>query len=127
MRILIADDNLEIRSALRLLIKQEPGMTVVTEAVDTVSLLASTAVTRPDLILVDRELPGNEPASGDLFKSLREIDGKAAIVSMSSRSDDRLEALTVGADCFVCKGDEPGKLLAVLRKFQDKGSKGGKD
>ncbi len=127
MRILIADDNYEIRSALRLLIEQEPGMTVVTEAVDTATLLASAAVTRPDLILVDQELPGYEPGSGDLFSSLREVNGKAAIVSMGSRSEDRLEALTVGADSFVCKGDEPGKLLVVLRKYCDAGSKGGKD
>lgn len=127
MRILIADDNYEIRSALRLLIEQEPGMTVVTEAVDAVTLLVSAAATQPDLILVDRELPGHVPGNGNLIRSLRASDGKAAIVSMSSRSDDRLEALTVGADCFVCKGDEPGKLLAVLRKFQDKCLEGGKD
>ena len=126
MKILIADDNYEIRSALRLLIEQEPGMTVVTEAVDAVTLLSSAAVTRPDLILLDSDLPG-ESDDGELIKSLHQANGKAAIVSMSSRREDRSAVLAKGADSFVCKGDEPGKLLAVLRSYIENGSKGGKD
>jgi DNA-binding NarL/FixJ family response regulator len=127
MRILIADDNFEIRSALRLLIEQESGMSVVTEAVDVTTLIASAAATQPDLILLDSDLPGCESVDGNIIKSLHRADVKAVIVSMSSRTDDRLEALTLGADSFVCKGDEPGKLLAVLHKYNDDGSKGGKD
>lgn len=127
MRILIADDNYEIRSALRLLIEQEPGMSVVTEAVDTTTLLASADATQPDLILVDWELPGAVSGNGNLFHALRCVDSNTVLVSMSSRMEDRLNALTCGADSFVCKGDEPGKLLAVLRKYNDDGLRGGKD
>ncbi len=127
MRILIADDNYEIRSALRLLIEQEPGMTVITEAVDAPTLLASVAATQPDLILVDRNLLGSTPGQPNPIEVLREADSKAAIVFMSSRPEDRPAALADGADSFVCKADEPGKLLAVLRKYFDNGSEGGKE
>jgi DNA-binding NarL/FixJ family response regulator len=125
MKILIADDNYEIRSALRLLIEQEPGMTVITEAVDTATLQASAAATQPDLILLDSELPGCEADYGNTIKTLQETEGKAVIVVMSIRSEDRLAALKAGADSFVCQGDGPEKLLAVLRKYFNNGSKGG--
>lgn len=127
MRILIADDNLEIRSALRLLIEQEPGMTVITEAVDATTLTASAAATQPDLILLDMDLAGCDAVNGNIIETLRQIDGRAAIVLMSSRSEDRSAALRAGADSFVCQGDGPGRLLAVLRKNFDNSSKGGKD
>jgi DNA-binding NarL/FixJ family response regulator len=125
MRILIADDNLEIRSALRLLIEQEPGMTVITEAVDMPTLLASAAATQPDVVLIDLDLPGRITGDGNLVNALRDVASQAAVVAMGCCAEEQSKALGLGADSFVSKGDEPSKLLAVLRRYFDDGSKGG--
>ena len=58
MRIFLADDQAKARSALRLLLEQEPGLSVVGEATETEDLLAQVQRTQPDLVLLDWELPG---------------------------------------------------------------------
>ena len=47
MRILIADDWLNVQDALRVLLEQQPGFTVVGEVVDTRALLDGLAHLRP--------------------------------------------------------------------------------
>lgn len=58
MRVLIADDRPQVRSALRLLLKQEPDVTVVGEAEDAEQALELAIGERPELVLLDWELPG---------------------------------------------------------------------
>ena len=53
MRVLIADDEPRVRSALRLLLRQHPDITVAGEA-DNVELALELATKqRPDLVLLD--------------------------------------------------------------------------
>jgi len=58
MRVLIADDQPEVRSSLQLLLEQLPNVTVVGEATGAGDLLAQVSVSCPDLVLLDWELPG---------------------------------------------------------------------
>ena len=58
MRVLVADDQPHIRSALRLLLDHEPDLNVVGEAIDSQTLCTQIQVTQPDLLLLDWELPG---------------------------------------------------------------------
>ena len=58
MHVLLADDQAEVRSALRFLLEQELGMRVVGEVAEVEALLAQNEVTQPDLVLLDWELPG---------------------------------------------------------------------
>ena len=50
MRVLLADERDQVRSALHVLLNQEPGITVVGQVNDTRSLLAALEATRPDVI-----------------------------------------------------------------------------
>ncbi len=58
MRILLADDQSEVRSALHLLLEQEAGLTIVEEVSEADELLAQVEMTCPDVVLLDWELPG---------------------------------------------------------------------
>ena len=69
MRVFLADDKAEVRSALRLLLEQDMGMTVVGEAAETGALLAQVEVACPDVVLAGRELPGM--GMGELLSALR--------------------------------------------------------
>lgn len=114
MRILIADDQDQVRFALRVLLRKQPGLQVVAETPDGPALLAQLRVAAPDLLLLDWELPGLAEAGGLL--ALRQSCPGLQVVALSSRSGARKLALAAGADAFVSKGDPPERLLAVIRR-----------
>ena len=58
MRVLLADDQVKVRFALRVLLERQPDVAVVGEASDARELVDQLAATRPDALLLDWELPG---------------------------------------------------------------------
>jgi DNA-binding NarL/FixJ family response regulator len=111
--ILIADDQPQVRRALRLLLEQELEATVVGEAADVGSLLAQVAAGCPDLLLLDWGLPGM--AAQDLLVALREACPALAVIVLSGQPEVGEDALAAGADAFVSKADPPEQLLAAVR------------
>lgn len=124
MRIFLADDQVKVRSALRLLLEQEPGLCVVGEAAEARSLLPQVQATQPDLMLLDWELPdpsvvNSSPASGSrLLSALRILSPHLRVIALSGQLEARQAALAAGADAFVSKGDPPEQLLATLRAIE---------
>ena len=125
MHILLADDQPEVRSALRLLLENESWMGEVDEAVDAQDLLNQVKATFPDLVLLDWELPGLQSehksclisCSSITIAGLRSISPRSKVIVLSGRLEARTEALNAQADFFVSKGDPPDVLLATLRKI----------
>jgi DNA-binding NarL/FixJ family response regulator len=97
---------------LRLVLEQQPGVSILGEAVDTTGLLDWVKAACPDLVLLDWELPGLE-AEG-LLPTLRELCPCLAVIALSGRPEARRTALDAGADAFVSKGDPPERLLAAV-------------
>jgi PleD family two-component response regulator len=60
-RVLVADGDPSVRSALRLVLCQAVGLNVVEEASDAAHLLVAAAASAPDLVLLDWNLPGWHP------------------------------------------------------------------
>ncbi len=127
MDILVADDRPWICSALRLLLEQESGIRVLGEAADLETLLTEIKAARPDLLLLDWELPGRDrngsPARShsQFLALLREMRPGLQIIALSSRPEARCESLTAGANAFVSKGDPPELLLATVHRMQHAG------
>jgi DNA-binding response OmpR family regulator len=111
-RILVADDDVRVRSALQLLLRQEPGL-VVGECSDLDSLLIQIEKFRPDLVLLDWELRGR-PATAVLFPACV-LDFHPKTIVLSSRPESEQPALAAGADAFVSKTDPPEELLSTFR------------
>lgn len=112
-RVLLADKQPHVRSALRILMNLETGFIIVGEAVEAGDMLAQIRVTRPDLVLLDWELPGL-PAIGSI-PAVRTSFPDLKIIALSSHLEARFEALAAGADDFISKVDPPDRLLAALR------------
>ncbi len=112
MRVLLADDQSKVRSALRLLLEQQPGIQVLGEAVDTTGLLDWVTVTCPDVVLLDWELPGL--GVDRLLPTLRDLCPRLKVIALSGRQEARQAALDAGVDAFVSKGDPPERLLAAV-------------
>jgi DNA-binding NarL/FixJ family response regulator len=111
MRVLIADDQPSVRSALRLVLEQQ-GIDVAGDVSDSGELLAWFKTNQADLLLLDWELP-NQPGK-KIIPILRARYPRLAVIVLNSRQQTRTEALSAGADGFVSKGDPPEYLLSLL-------------
>ncbi len=112
MRILIADSRPKVRFALRVAFNQHPGLEAIGEAIDADDLLAQTHTMCPDLVLVDWELPGVPIA--ELIGIFRQTCVNLRVIVLNSREETREQAMTAGADAFVCMCDAPDELLATI-------------
>jgi DNA-binding NarL/FixJ family response regulator len=110
-RVLLADDDPSVRSALRCVLEQQPGLVTAGEAATWDEALRRIRLCEPDVLLLDWELPGFTPAelASRLLSSTR-------VIAMSGRPDARLAALDTGAHAFVSKTDPPECLVAALRE-----------
>ena len=77
--------------------------------------------TRPDLALIDWELPG-KPIE-DLITELHACKPSPIVVVMGSQPEYGRMLLKAGADAFVSKGDQPDWLLETLEKFEKRSKK----
>lgn len=116
LRVLIADGRACARSAMSLLLAQEPDIVLVGEAADLDEAVATIAACRPDVVLLEwdllRQLPGQSGKSA--LDHLRTASPESFVVALSGLPEARREALAASADAFVSKGDPPEKLLAAV-------------
>jgi len=115
----LVDDHGLFRTALRRLLETEAHLDVVAEASDGREAVARSIEIRPDLVLMDVELPG---ISGvEATRQIREAlpDCKVLILSGYDRSDFVQAALTAGASGYVLKTATSEELLAAVRAVLD--------
>jgi DNA-binding NarL/FixJ family response regulator len=112
MRILIAGRQAATRSALRMLLQEEDGLTVVGEAVDSQDVLRQLVPTRPDTVVLDWDLPGGPVQT--LLSDIHALGNHTHIVVLSGRPEDAGNALAAGADAFISKANPPMELVKVL-------------
>jgi len=118
MRVLVADDQPDVREALRLLLKGE-GFEI--EAVASPSaVIAALEAREHDAVLMDLNY-ARDTTSGqeglDLLSGIRAIDGTIPVVVMTAWGSLELavEAMRRGAKDFVQKPWENARLIAILR------------
>ena len=116
-RIMICDDELAMREALQELLVDD-GYAVST-AVDGVDLRRQVPDIRPDLVICDLKMPGEDGLS--LTRWLR-AESHAAVLMLTGMGSvmDRVVGLEMGADDYLPKPFEPAELRsrikAVLRR-----------
>lgn len=111
-RYLLADDNPDVRSAVRLLLETRFEQVTVSEAADGAQLRDRLAAAPPDCLILDWELPGLSAA--DELAALRHLAPGMRIVVTSTRPEAAADALTAQADVFVAQTDAPDALLDAL-------------
>ena len=117
LRILLAEGNPKVRSALRLLLEQEPGLQVAGEARDIQELLRLLLDGSFDIILLDWEFSNVRAAH--LLAMMRSLCPGARVVAISGRVNAKTESLVAGAEAFISKGDSPDVLLSLLRGWRE--------
>jgi DNA-binding NarL/FixJ family response regulator len=120
MIVLIADAHPEIRSALRLVLEQETGFSLIAEAGNAEELWAAMAVWPPNLLLFDWDLPGSTGKFA--VKALRERFPDLSIIVMSVTTSIKPSALSAGASGFIDKNNAAQEAITVLRSYQIPGA-----
>lgn len=115
MKILLADDQVYVRSALRLILEHEPAWKIIGEAVEASSLWTTIQSCCPDVVLLDWELPGLDQAE-DISK-MRDYCPDIKVVALSSQVDSRKSAQRARVDAFVSKGDPPEAIINALQSI----------
>ena len=111
--VLIVDDHPSFRATARALLEAE-GFSVVAEAADGAEAIAKSKELRPDLVLLDIQLPDLD--GFEVARRLSENGSSPAIVLVSSRDAGDYGDLisTCGARGFVPKGELTGAALRAL-------------
>lgn len=120
--VVLADDHNVIRTGLRALLEGEDGLRVIGEAADAAGAQKLVRDRRPDVLVLDLQMPGAEPAAD--IRTLREAVPATRIVVLTMQSDPRRarELLQAGASGYVLKQAAERQLTAAIRAAADGGS-----
>lgn len=115
-RILLVEDHPIARLGLMTVIEAQPDMTVVGEAATVADAAASAEALAPALVILALRLEG-ELHGIELCREIKNLPTAPAVLIYSSfnSSEDVSASFLSGADGFVHKGAEPGRLLSGIR------------
>jgi DNA-binding NarL/FixJ family response regulator len=116
IRVVVADDQVLLRGSLKLLVDNEPDLTVVGEAGTGAEALAVVAATAPDVVLMDVRMPEMDGIEATRQIVLDRIDGARVLILTTFDLDEYVyAALRAGASGFLLKDTPPVDLLAAIR------------
>ena len=119
MRILLADDQVWLRAALRLLLEHKTNFKVVGEAGSVQSLPLLVSRLRPDLLFLDWQLPGFDTNSARqrIIAHLRSHQPTLSIIALTN--DDRNQnCLRLGANALINRAEAPlpERIMATVQQ-----------
>lgn len=122
MRVVLADDEPLLRTGLRTVLEVRGDVEVVGLAADGDELLAAVAEHRPDVVLVDVQMPGTDGLAA--LRALRALpDPPATAVLTTFDLDDYVrEALQIGVQGFLLKDADPEVLVRAVLDLANGGA-----
>jgi two-component system, NarL family, response regulator NreC len=120
IRIVLADDHRVVRSGLGLLLEAEDGIEVVAEAGDIDSALRAVLGHKPDVLVLDLNMPGTQ-TSLEALGLVRERSARTATVVLTMQEDPEYarRALRAGALGYVLKEAADAELVEAVRRAAD--------
>lgn len=122
IRILVADDHPVVRDGLVSILGTQPDFVVVGEAANGIEVVQKAASLRPDVILLDLEMP--EMDGVEAFRRVRADNPNVqAIVFTAFDTDERIVgAVQAGAQGYLLKGAPRSEIFNAIRIVSQGGS-----
>ncbi|CEA08234.1 Transcriptional regulatory protein LiaR [Arthrobacter saudimassiliensis] len=118
VRILLADDHAAVRGGLRMILGAADGLEVVGEAADGATAVSMARALRPDLVLMDVQMPGMDGI--EATEAIIGAGHAAVLVLTTFEIDDYVfRALRAGAAGFLLKTAEPAELVRAVHRVAD--------
>ena len=115
IRVLIADDQALVRDGLRALIDREDDLTVVAEAVDGADAVVLNDEHRPDVVLMDIQMPRVDGLTATRRLLTRTPAPRVLMLTTFDRYEWVYEALRAGASGFLLKDVRGATLTEAIR------------
>jgi EAL domain-containing protein (putative c-di-GMP-specific phosphodiesterase class I)/AmiR/NasT family two-component response regulator len=122
IRVLVADDDADVREAMAGIVETEPGMTLVATADTAVRAVALCAVEKPDVAIIDVGMPGG---GAQAARGIRRGSPDTHILVLSGHGDREtvLAMIEAGADSYLVKSSDIDTIVgAITRAASGQGS-----
>jgi DNA-binding NarL/FixJ family response regulator len=116
IRVLICDDAPEARAFVRAVLGGENGIEIVGEATDGATCLTSIALAKPDVVVLDLQMPGTD--GFHVLEALHERTRRPRVLVYSSARDEQtLKHVRARGAYFLAKGSSPDALAAAVKQL----------
>jgi DNA-binding NarL/FixJ family response regulator len=115
IRVLVADDDALVRSALHMMLADLQDIVVVAEAVDGAEAVAACNAERPDVVLMDIRMPHVDGLSATETLRSRPEPPEVIVLTTFDSDDHVLRALRAGASGFLLKHTPPAEIVRAIR------------
>jgi two-component system response regulator DesR len=119
IRVLLAEDQAMIREALAALLSFEDDIEVVAQVGRGDEVAAAAASTRPDVALLDIEMPGMDGLTAAAALRAASPGTRIVILTTFGRPGYLRRAMESGVSAFIVKDSPAGKLAQTIRKVLD--------
>ena len=115
IRLLIAEDHQIVRKAFSALLALEPDIEVVAEAADGVEAVEKARAWRPDVILMDIQMPRmNGIAAARTIK--QEVPSASIVILTTYETEETVfDAIMAGAQAYLLKDADEQEILSTIR------------
>jgi DNA-binding NarL/FixJ family response regulator len=115
IRVVLADDHPVVRTGIRNLLSKSPDIDVVGEASNGTEALQMCSDLKPDVLLLDMEMPGLKGV--EVAQRLRSANTEVKILALSAYDDKQyiLELLESGAAGYLTKEEAPETIIDAIR------------
>lgn len=115
LRVLVADDQALVRAGLRAMLDSEDGVTLAGEAANGEEAIAGVAEHRPDVVLLDIQMPHLDGLAAARRILAGERPPKVVMMTTFGSDENLYAALRAGVSGFVLKTSAPEQFLAAIR------------
>ncbi len=113
--IVLADDHAVVRSGLRAILEEDPGLEVVAEAEDVAEVIRKLGAYKPDVLVLDINMKGE--SSLESIEKIRSSspETRVVVLTMQTETEYAREALRGGANGYLLKDAADTDLLEAVQ------------
>ncbi|MEV0820144.1 BTAD domain-containing putative transcriptional regulator [Nonomuraea rubra] len=115
LRVLVADDQALVRTGLKAMLDSEPGFAHAGEAANGEEAIAAVREARPDVVLLDIQMPRLDGLAAARRILAGERPPKVVMMTTFGSDENLYAALRAGVSGFLLKTSPPEQILAALR------------
>ena len=120
IQVLLVDDHKIVRQGVRAYLQTLKDIQVVAEAESGLAAIAAVETRRPDVVLMDLEMPGELDGIA-ATRQIRKMHPETQVIVVTSHHQDEyiFPAVRAGAISYLLKDVEPDELASAIRKAAD--------
>lgn len=114
IKVMIADDHVLMREGVRQLLEYDGTIKVISEAADGVECLKNLETLKPDILLLDINMPNKNGI--EVLEEIKknDIDIKILILTVHNEIEYLIKAVDIGVDGYILKDSESAELKKAI-------------